>query len=76
MKPVYVAGIDVHKAMLAVVIGASGVPEAQWQRRRFGTSMTQIRLLAAWLKRKRQSNPILIDGPVGATGSGRPTLRA
>ena len=53
MKPVYVAGIDVHKAMLAVVIGASGVPEAQWQRRRFGTSMTQIRLLAAWLKQQQ-----------------------
>ena len=53
MKPVYVAGIDVHKTMLAVVIGASGVPEAQWQRRRFGTSMTQIRLLAAWLQQQQ-----------------------
>lgn len=53
MKPVYVAGIDVHKTMLAVVIGASGVPEAQWQRRRFGTSMTQIRLLAAWLQEQQ-----------------------
>jgi transposase len=53
MKPVYVAGIDVHKTMLAVVIGASGVPEAQWQRRRFGTSMTQIRLLTAWLREQQ-----------------------
>jgi transposase len=53
MKPVYVAGIDVHKTMLAVVIGAPGVPEAQWQRRRFGTSMTQIRLLAAWLQEQQ-----------------------
>jgi transposase len=53
MKPVYVAGIDVHKTMLAVVIGAPGVPEAQWQRRRFGTSMTQIRWLAAWLQEQQ-----------------------
>jgi transposase len=50
MEPVYVAGIDVHKSMLAIVVGAAGVSESQWQRRKFGTSMLQIRLLTEWLQ--------------------------
>ena len=53
MEPVYVAGIDVHKSMLAVVIGAAGIAEAQYQQRRFGTSTAQIRLLAEWLQQNK-----------------------
>jgi transposase len=49
MEPVYVAGIDVHKSMLAVVIGAADIPESQFHRGKFGTSAPQIRALAAWL---------------------------
>jgi len=49
MEPVYVAGVDVHKSMLAVVIGGAEVPEAQYLRGKFGTSTAQIRALAAWL---------------------------
>ena len=44
------AGIDVHKKMLAVVvadIAADG--EYQFTRRRVGTSPTELRALAGWL---------------------------
>ena len=45
-----IAGIDVHKAMLAVVVADVEV-EGDWQfeRRRFGATPSQLRLLAAWL---------------------------
>jgi transposase len=49
MNPILVAGIDVHKAMLAVVIGGIGMDETAFQRRKFGTSTAQIRSLAEWL---------------------------
>lgn len=52
MELVYVAGIDVHKSVLVVVVGAAGVAEAQFQRQRFGTSMAQIRQLGVWLKER------------------------
>jgi transposase len=50
MEPVCVAGIDVHKSMVAVVVGGAGIPESQYQRRKFGTSTAQIRLLREWLE--------------------------
>jgi transposase len=43
MKPILVAGIDGHKAMLAVVIGGAGMAESTYERRKFGTSTAQIR---------------------------------
>src|SRR5215210_2950164 len=44
------AGIDVHKAMLAVAVADVDV-ETEWQfeRRQFGTTPGQLRLLTAWL---------------------------
>jgi len=53
MKPFYcVAGIDVHKSMLAVVVGAVGQPEQDWQRRKFGTTVGELKHLAAWLQER------------------------
>jgi transposase len=48
--PYRIAGIDVHKTMLAVVVADVEV-EADWrfERRQFGASPSQLRLLAAWL---------------------------
>src|SRR5215218_6580313 len=48
--PYRIAGIDVHKAMLAVVVADVEV-EANWQfeRRQFGASPSHLRLLAEWL---------------------------
>lgn len=45
-----IAGIDVHKAMLAVVVANVEV-EGDWQfeRRQFGTTPNQLQLLARWL---------------------------
>ena len=45
-----IAGIDVHKRMLAVVMADITVEgEYQFQRRMIGTSPDQLRALAAWL---------------------------
>jgi transposase len=48
--PYKIAGIDVHKKMLAVVVSDVEVDgEYHFERRRVGSSPDQVRLLAAWL---------------------------
>ena len=48
--PYRIAGIDVHKKMLAVVIAdVAGDGEYQFERRTVGTSPDQLRSLAEWL---------------------------
>lgn len=49
MEAYYVAGIDVHKAMLAEVVGQVKPGEWEFHRRRFGTSRSQLRELNQWL---------------------------
>src|SRR6266436_6309336 len=45
-----IAGIDVHKKMLAVVVSDVGVDgEYQFERRLFGSNPEQLRSLAEWL---------------------------
>ena len=45
-----IAGIDVHKKMLAVVVADLEVRgEYQFERVRFTTNLQQLRLLALWL---------------------------
>jgi hypothetical protein len=45
-----IAGIDVHKKMLAVVVSNVEIEsEYQFERRMFGSSPDQLRSLAAWL---------------------------
>ena len=45
-----IAGIDVHKKMLAVVVAdVEGEGEYQFERRLFGSNPDQLRLLANWL---------------------------
>jgi len=45
-----IAGIDIHKKMLAVVVADIEVEgEYQFERRRFGSSPEPLRLLAEWL---------------------------
>jgi transposase len=50
MEAYYVAGIDVHKAMLAVVVSEVRPGEAEFQQRRFGATRSQLRELVAWLR--------------------------
>src|SRR6516162_8460682 len=48
--PYRIAGIDVHKRMLAVVVSDVEVEgEYQFERRHFGSNPEQLRLLAGWL---------------------------
>src|SRR5216684_1002624 len=48
--PYRIAGIDVHKRMLAVVVSNVEVErELQFERRMFGSNPEQLRSLAAWL---------------------------
>ena len=45
-----IAGVDVHKKMLAVAVAnVEGVGEWAFERRQFGTGPSQLRLLADWL---------------------------
>ena len=46
-----VAGIDVHKKVLMVVVEVdASQPEWNLQRRRFGTTTSHLRQLAGWLR--------------------------
>jgi hypothetical protein len=48
--PYKIAGIDVHKRMLAVVVSdVEGSGEYAFERRQFGSNPAQLRLLADWL---------------------------
>src|ERR1700683_1356981 len=49
MEAYYVAGIDVHKAMLAVVVSEVKPGEVEFRRRRFGTTRSQLGELNQWL---------------------------
>lgn len=46
----YVAGIDVHKAMLAVVVANVSERELRFECRRFGTTVSELGNLSAWLR--------------------------
>jgi transposase len=46
-----IAGIDVHKEMLAVVVAdVGGIGEYRFQRRKFGTTDSQLKEMAEWLR--------------------------
>jgi hypothetical protein len=47
-----IAGIDVHKKMLAVVIANARETELEFECRRFGTTVSEVRALSAWLKER------------------------
>ena len=48
--PYWIAGIDVHKRILAVVVAdVASDGELQFERRTMGTSPAQLRALAGWL---------------------------
>jgi hypothetical protein len=46
----YVAGIDVHKKMLAVVVANARNRELQFEYRRFGTTVSELQKLSTWLQ--------------------------
>lgn len=55
-----IAGIDVHKKMLAVVVADVEVEgEYQFERRRFGSNPEQLRLLAEWLREEQVEEVVM-----------------
>jgi transposase len=55
-----IAGIDVHKKMLAVVVSDVEVAgEYQFERRRFGSSPDQLRSLAAWFAEREVEEVVM-----------------
>jgi transposase len=62
METVYrsVAGIDVHKSMLAVVVRRQCGQEVQYEQRKFGTTRAEIEHLCAWL-REVQVNEVVME---------------
>ena len=55
-----IAGIDVHKKMLAVVIAdVEGEGEYQFERRRFGSNPEQLRVLAEWLMQQQVEETVM-----------------
>lgn len=46
----YVAGIDVHKKMLAVVVANARNRDLQFECRRFGTTTSELKKLSTWLR--------------------------
>jgi hypothetical protein len=66
-----IAGIDVHKRMLAVVLADVEVEGPyQFERRKVGTSPDQLRALAAWLV-EREVEEVVIAYASHCTSFGR-----
>jgi len=67
-----IAGIDVHKRMLAVVVSEVEVyGEYEFERKQFGTRPAQLRALADWLLEQRgPGSGDGIDGAVLEAGLG------
>jgi hypothetical protein len=58
--PYRIAGIDVHKRMLAVVVADVEVEEEyQFERRRFGSNPEHLRLLSEWLIEQQVEEVVL-----------------
>jgi transposase len=47
-----VAGIDVHKKVLMVAVADASATEAEFECRRFGSSMSELQHLVAWLQER------------------------
>ena len=55
-----IVGIDVHKSMLAVVVAdAAAEGEFQFERRKFGTTESELRQLAQWLAERNVREAVM-----------------
>src|ERR1700758_710017 len=58
--PYRIAGIDVHKKMLAVVVSDVEIEsEYQFERKMFGSNPEQLRSLAAWLPEQEAEEVVM-----------------
>src|SRR6266478_3385619 len=66
-----IAGIDVHKKMLAVVVSDVEVDgEFRFERRMFGSNPEQLRTLAAWLLEPEVGNAAFSAGAIQSRAAG------
>ena len=63
-----VAGIDVHKKMLAAVVANVGDRELRFECRRFGTTVSELKNLSAWLREHTVQEAAELRSRRGATG--------
>jgi hypothetical protein len=62
--PYKIAGIDVHKKMLAVVVSDVEIEgEFQFERRLFGSSPEQLRSLVEWLQQQEAEEVVMNQRP-------------
>src|SRR6266567_1740173 len=54
-----IAGIDVHKKMLAVVIRKQNGERVEYEKRKFGTTRAEIQHLEAWLQARAVSEVVM-----------------
>lgn len=54
-----VAGIDVHKKVLMVVVYEVGNPAWEPERRRFGTTASELRCLSVWLREQKVEEAVM-----------------
>lgn len=54
-----VAGIDVHKRMLAVVVRREAEGQVEYEKRKFGTTRQEIEHLAAWLQHQQVEEVVM-----------------
>ena len=60
-----IAGIDVHKKMLAVVVCDVEIEnEYEFERRKFSSSPEQLRSLAAWLLEQEAEEVVMESSPM------------
>src|SRR6516162_7192071 len=54
-----IAGIDVHKKMLAVVVRRERDGQVEYAKRKFGTTQKEIEHLAAWLQHEQAGEVVM-----------------
>jgi len=54
-----VAGIDVHKKMLAVVVRREQEGQVQYEKRKFGATRSEIEHLASWLQHRQVQEVVM-----------------
>ncbi len=85
--PCKIAGIDVHKKVLMVVVIDATTPEEKPERRRFATMPSEMRRLSIWLREQgveeavmESTAPILAIGvsprAIGRLGAAACTIRS
>jgi hypothetical protein len=72
--PYRIAGIDVHKKKLAVVVAdVEAEEEYQFERRWYGSNPEQLRVLAEWLIEQQVEEVVITGHPFAVSGSPEPS---